>query len=149
MNDKDELLKILQNLSTPGGSSSSQPEVSVGKIMAQLQHITGFLKHLEQGVVSMAAEVQRCSLIQQLFANLLISKGLMTAEEFQQLYHDQVYAPMKKTNDEFQAKMQEVVAKQKAIEQPSSPVIVVPETKEKEEGTNSTVILASERFKKQ
>jgi hypothetical protein len=152
MSDKDELLKVLQNLS--GGIAPDQQSVSVGKIAAQLQHITGYLHHLEQGIVHMAAEVQRSSLISQLIVNLLISKGLVTPEEFQQMYTDQVFLPMKKTNEAFQEKMQQV-QKQQAVQEPDPIPLIVPaaeirkEEKEEEAEEESTVILASERFKRQ
>lgn len=154
MNEKDELMKVLQSLS--GGAKPQGPDATVGKVVAQLEHITGYLQHLEQGVVKMAAEVQRCSLLERLFAKKLIEKGVMTEEEFQTAYHDEVYAPMQVANEEFQAKMREATEQarqaQEAVEaaKVQTPVLITPVSVEEEpEDTGSTVVLASERFKRQ
>jgi hypothetical protein len=98
----------------------------------------------------MAAEVQRVSLMNQMFAKVLVEKNVITEPELQTLYHDEVFLPMKNANDAFQAKMQEAVQQAQTVSAATqSPLVTTEDQSDSDDDSDDdTVVLASERFKR-
>lgn len=134
--DKEILKQALINLSQ---SKENKQTIPIGQIIGQLQHITQYLSHLENGVIKMAAEVQRVSLMNNMFASILIETGVIKEDELQQLYTERVYNPIKQKNDELQEQLKIQAEAERAVE----------EKEEEEKNDTSNIILASERFKKE
>jgi hypothetical protein len=150
MDDKEIILNALGNIN---GSQSTPvlPTVNLGQLLAQLKHISGYLQHLEQGIVKLSAEVQRSSLMNEMFAKILIARGVITEEELQTVYQNEVYAPMKASNDEMQEKIKAAVEEAQAAQAARSSQCACAAHDEDEtdsETDDSTVVLASERFKR-
>lgn len=141
----DQLIQI-----AGGQTPQDNPVGNLAKLVKQMKNITGYLHHLESGVVAMSHELQAQGLGLQMLMRILIEKGHCTEEEIKKYHNTYVFEPMQKMAKEMQDKMAEAekVAKAKgtqevltAEETPEMP----PTLDETNEDEHSDVVLASER----
>jgi hypothetical protein len=136
---EDNKRVILDALGNLPGAANKEVGAPIGKILAQLQHVTGYLKHLEEGIIGLSAGLQRTALVNDMILRLLVDKEIFTKEEVEAKYKTEVYEPIMKANEDLRQRIEDATSKKPQEEQ---------EEIDPEEPTGD-VILASERFKRE
>lgn len=163
MKNKDEELIKRAMADTARQNGTMAPFTSMSKVLEQLQHLSKYIAHLEQGLMNISTEIQAHRLSYQMMYQLLVEKEVVSEEELDVLYEKKVAKPMQEYVDDVNNTMKEAAEKfqeeqkedsKKPIPTPKSEATgvdeIIKDTVDKVETLEeeSNVILASERFKK-
>lgn len=115
----------------------------IGQLLKHMQNITGYLNHLENGLIAMSHEVNAQGLGLQMILRMFVDKGLATEEEVKMYHKKYVFEPMQRAVSEMQEKVKEAKKEAEELYEQTQNIEDVPELEE-----DSDVVLASERASK-
>lgn len=151
----EELKAIISSCGVNNTTTNSQEENNqipkqLHFLMENMKSLSGYVNHLEQGLMGISLELYSSKHYSKMLAELLIEKGIVTGETFKELIEEKVNKPVRDYIEEMNKKQQEAVdktnkAQQEVLKEPEQETVVGKEIA-KEEKNN--VILASERFTK-
>ena len=127
-----------------GTNQGPSPINGITKLVQQMEHISGYLQHLEQGLISMSHEVQAQGLGFQMTMRILIEKGLCTEEEIKQYHNTYVFKPMKESIEQMKMEIEQA---QETIKNSTTEETINQEqtSASEEEDYEGDVVLASEK----
>jgi len=143
--DKDDISKLI----SLSGEKPNEPTQlgNLGTVIKQMQNLTGYFKHLENGIISMSHELQAQGLGLQMFMRILIDKGICTEEEIKRYHTKYVGEPMKAAAEAMQAKMEAAEKEMKKQANEKKIIQPVTSTDDVADTEDSKVVLASEKGK--
>jgi predicted transcriptional regulator len=98
---------MTENLIQIPGSQNNNPLMALGAVLKQMEHLAGYLQHLEYGVMSLANELQTEALTTRMVLKILVEKNICTEEEVQGYYIENVEKPIKNMMEEIKKNAQE------------------------------------------
>jgi len=131
-----------------GNLNPMQLVAQIHQLQQQIQSLMQYVGHIEQNSVALSIESNAHKLHLKLLENIIVEHNLILEEDMKKLYEENVEAPIKeqieKVNAEFQRQAGVVEEELKKNNELKNEDVV--EESQKEEETESKIILASERF---
>ncbi len=143
--DKDTFNQLLQKTGIPGGgiTPSGKPTIdpAVRALANVVRNLEQGLGHIAQNQYTLGMGIDTTRLTIAALVNMLVSKGIVTMEEWEAMYQKDV---VEKIN-EYQKQMQEEAMKQAEAERQQIEELAQPTNQEPEQVVDSDVVLPSER----
>lgn len=121
------------------------------QVINNLNGVMGHINQVENGLIALSTQLHEVRLVQKMLADMLVTKNIVTEEEMQVAFRDNVSLPMQQhvnyiNNQIRRAENEAKVAVDTTALADSMKVEDEPE--EEETLDTSNIVLASERFKK-